>query len=126
MERPRALFFGTPDIAVPSLDALVELAEVVFVVCQPDKPVGRHQVLTAPPVKVRATALGLPLEQPVKLRTGEFGAKVKKDAHAEGEAKPAKGEFGAKAKKEAGEADHKAKGEKPAKGEKKEKGEKKK
>ena len=77
MERPRALFFGTPDIAVPSLDALVELAEVVFVVCQPDKPVGRHQVLTAPPVKVRATALGLPLEQPVKLRTGEFGAKVK-------------------------------------------------
>ena len=77
VSRPRALFFGTPDIAVPSLDALVELAEVVFVVCQPDKPVGRHQVLTAPPVKVRATALGLPLEQPVKLRTGEFGAKVK-------------------------------------------------
>ncbi len=62
-------------------------------------------------------------DKPVK---GEFGAKVKKDAHAEGEAKPAKGEFGAKAKKEAGEADHKAKGEKPAKGEKKEKGEKKK
>ncbi len=75
--RPRAIFFGTPEIAVPSLDALTELADVVFVTCQPDKPVGRHQVLTAPPVKVRAAALGLAVEQPAKLRTGEFGAKVK-------------------------------------------------
>lgn len=82
MKRPRAIFFGTPEIAVPSLDALVELADVVFVTCQPDKPVGRHRELTAPPVKVRATALGIPVEQPTKLRTGEFGAKVK-DANAD-------------------------------------------
>ncbi|CAN5721887.1 methionyl-tRNA formyltransferase [soil metagenome] len=75
--KPRAIFFGTPEIAVPSLEALGEIADVVFVTCQPDKPVGRHQTLTAPPVKTRALALGIPVEQPAKLRTGEFGAKVK-------------------------------------------------
>ena len=77
MSRFRALFFGTPDIAVPSLEALASIADVVGVVCQPDKPVGRHQELHAPPVKVRAAELGLPVVQPTKLRTGEFGAWVR-------------------------------------------------
>ena len=67
----RALFFGTPAFSVPCLDALASIAEVVGVVCQPDKPVGRGLTMTAPPVKQRAVALGLPVIQPTKLRTGE-------------------------------------------------------
>ena len=74
---PRALFFGSPAFAVPSLDALGVVAEVVGVVCQPDKPAGRGLTLTPPAVKVRATELGLPVVQPTKLRTGEFGAWVR-------------------------------------------------
>jgi methionyl-tRNA formyltransferase len=68
----RAVFFGTPQFAVPCLDALVEIADVVAVVCQPDRPQGRGLELTAPPVKQRALALGLTVVQPTKLRTGEF------------------------------------------------------
>jgi len=67
----RALFFGTPELSVPSLDALAEIATVVGVVCQPDKPASRGLKLTAPPVKERAVALGFPVLQPTKLRTGE-------------------------------------------------------
>ena len=72
--KPRALFFGSPAFAVPSLDALTAIADVTSVVCQPDKPAGRGLTLTAPAVKVRALELGLPVVQPTKLRTGEFGA----------------------------------------------------
>lgn len=68
----RAVFFGTPQFAVPCLDALVEVADVVAAVCQPDKPVGRGLELTAPPVKERAQALGIDVVQPTKLKTGEF------------------------------------------------------
>jgi methionyl-tRNA formyltransferase len=70
----RAVFFGTPQFAVPCLEALVEIAEVVGVVCQPDRPQGRGLELTAPPVKKRALELGLNVVQPTKLRTGEFAA----------------------------------------------------
>jgi methionyl-tRNA formyltransferase len=76
-DRFRALFFGSPAFAVPSLDALHALAHVVAVVCQPDKPAGRGLALTAPATKVRASELGLPVVQPTKLRTGEFGAWVR-------------------------------------------------
>jgi methionyl-tRNA formyltransferase len=75
--RFRALFFGSPAFAVPSLDALTTLASVVGVVCQPDRPAGRGLALTPPAVKTRATELGLPVAQPTKLRTGEFGAWVR-------------------------------------------------
>jgi methionyl-tRNA formyltransferase len=68
----RTLFFGTPAFAVPCLDALAEVSEVVAVVCQPDKPVGRGLTLTAPPVKLRALERGLTVVQPTKLKTGEF------------------------------------------------------
>lgn len=74
MTRPRAVFFGTPEFAVPCLDALTGIADVVAAVCQPDRPAGRGQVLASPPVKNRASALGIPVEQPTKLRTGAFGA----------------------------------------------------
>jgi methionyl-tRNA formyltransferase len=70
----RALFFGTPAIAVPALSALAEIAEIVGVVCQPDRPKGRGLELSAPPVKVRAAELGLPVLQPAKIRTPEFAA----------------------------------------------------
>ncbi len=73
----RALFFGSPAFAVPSLSALHSIAEVVGVVCQPDKPAGRGLELLPPAVKVRASELGLPVVQPTKLRTGEFGAWVR-------------------------------------------------
>jgi methionyl-tRNA formyltransferase len=77
MQKIRALFFGTPAIAVPSLDALTTVADVVGVVCQPDRPSGRGLVLTAPPVKERAIALGLPVVQPEKVRTAEFAEWVR-------------------------------------------------
>jgi methionyl-tRNA formyltransferase len=70
----RALFFGTPAIAVPSLDALHGIAEIAGIVCQPDRPAGRGLELKPPPVKVRALELGLPVVQPAKIRTPEFAA----------------------------------------------------
>jgi methionyl-tRNA formyltransferase len=73
----RAVFFGTPAFAVPSLDALTHVCDVVGVVCQPDKPAGRGLNVTASPVKARASELGLPVVQPAKLKTGEFAAWVR-------------------------------------------------
>lgn len=67
---PRVVFFGTPAFAVPPLAALTKLADVVAVVCQPDKPVGRGNVVTAPPVKQFALERGIECRQPVKLRDG--------------------------------------------------------
>ena len=68
----RALFFGTPAIAVPALSALAEIADVCAVICQPDRPAGRGLTLTPPAVKIRALELGLHVEQPLKVRTPEF------------------------------------------------------
>jgi methionyl-tRNA formyltransferase len=62
---------------VPSLEVLHDIAQVAGVVCQPDKPAGRGLSLTPPAIKVRATELGLPVVQPTKLKTGEFGAWVR-------------------------------------------------
>lgn len=68
----RTVFFGTPDIAVPALRALVDTTEVVGVVCQPDRPAGRGLELAEPPVKLAARELGLDVHQPVKVRTGNL------------------------------------------------------
>lgn len=63
---------GTPDFAVPSLRALLELGcEVAAVVTQPDRPKGRKRVLTAPPVKEEAVKHDIPVWQPEKLRGSE-------------------------------------------------------
>jgi methionyl-tRNA formyltransferase len=70
--RIRAVFMGTPEIAVPSLEALARVADVVGVVCQPDRRSGRGMLVHAPAVKATALELGLPVVQPVKIRTGEF------------------------------------------------------
>ncbi len=60
---------GTPDFAVPSLRALVSNGyQVVGVVTQPDRPKGRKKVLTPPPVKEVAVELGIPVEQPEKIK----------------------------------------------------------
>src|SRR5262245_44485134 len=76
-EKPmRAIFFGTPDIAVPSLEALTTIADVAGVVCQPDRPSGRGLELKPPAVKVRARELGIPVVQPTKIRTPDFLAWV--------------------------------------------------
>lgn len=75
--RPRALFFGTPQFAVPCLDALVDVAEVVCVISQPDRPAGRGLLARPTPVKARAQELGLALMQPVKVRTPEFAAALR-------------------------------------------------
>jgi methionyl-tRNA formyltransferase len=76
----RALFFGTPAIAVPALEALTEIADVLAVVCQPDRPRGRGLALAAPPVKERALALGIPVHQPTKVRTEELPAWIRSQA----------------------------------------------
>src|SRR5688500_6341567 len=57
----RAIFFGTPEIAVPALHALAEVAEIVAVVSQPDRPAGRGLQLAMPAVKQAALALGVPV-----------------------------------------------------------------
>ncbi|MBQ2316170.1 MAG: methionyl-tRNA formyltransferase [Clostridia bacterium] len=67
----RIVFMGTPDYSVKTLDALMTAGhEVVAVFAQPDKPVGRKQILTPPPVKQRAEELGIPCYQPTTLRDG--------------------------------------------------------
>lgn len=65
----RCLFFGTPEFAVPSLRALSQSVEVAAVVCQPDKPKGRGKKLQAPPTKLFAQELRVPVHQPAKLRS---------------------------------------------------------
>ena len=69
----RIVFMGTPDFAVPSLEALVQGGhEVVGVFSQPDKPVGRHQNKLQPtPVKVCAQSHDIPVYQPTTLRDGQ-------------------------------------------------------
>lgn len=67
---PRTLFLGTGDIAVPSLDFLLknEAVSLIGLVCQPDKPAGRKQILTPPATKTLAIRHGLPVFQPDRLR----------------------------------------------------------
>lgn len=67
----RVIFMGTPEFAVPCLSALAEKHSVVGVFTQPDKPKGRKQILTPPPVKERANELGIPVFQPNTLKGDE-------------------------------------------------------
>jgi methionyl-tRNA formyltransferase len=75
--RPRAIFFGTPEIAVPSLEALASIADVVRVVSQPDRPTGRGNKIAPTPVHAAADRLRLPVMQPTKVRTPEFAAELR-------------------------------------------------
>ena len=69
----RIVFFGTPEFAVPSLRVLIAGADpVVGVVCQPDRPAGRVPQVITPRVMVAALVAGIPVLQPLKIRTAEF------------------------------------------------------
>ncbi|RPI14283.1 MAG: methionyl-tRNA formyltransferase [Lysobacterales bacterium] len=69
-DRLRLVFAGTPDFAVPALDALHAAGHGIRAVyTQPDRPAGRGQALAQSPVKRRATELGLVVEQPATLRS---------------------------------------------------------
>ena len=59
---------GTPEFAVPILDTLIKNTEVVLVVTQPDKYVGRKKVLTYSPIKVKTLENNIPVFQPMKIR----------------------------------------------------------
>lgn len=76
----RAIFFGTPEIAVPALHALAEVAEIVAVVSQPDRPAGRGLQLAIPAVKQAALALGVPVHQPTAVRTGALATWLREQA----------------------------------------------
>jgi methionyl-tRNA formyltransferase len=68
----KLIFMGTPDFAVPSLERLLADGHTVsLVVTQPDKPVGRKQIMTPPAVKVCAESHGLAVYQPTSMRTQE-------------------------------------------------------
>ncbi len=69
MNKNPYIFFGTPIHAVYTLDALVSAGHPLpaLVVCSPDKPIGRHRVLTAPPAKAWAMERGIPVYQPQML-----------------------------------------------------------
>ena len=74
----RVIFLGTPQFAVPSLQALLKAGEdVVTVITQPDRPRGRGQRVTPSPVKELALAHGLPILQPVRLKDPEFVARLR-------------------------------------------------
>ena len=74
------VFCGTPQFAVPTLQALVDAGHAVrLVVTQPDRPSGRGMEVSAPPVKQRALTLGLPIMQPEKIKTNaDFRAQLEK------------------------------------------------
>jgi len=74
----KLVFCGTPAFAVPTLEALVAAGHAIaLVVSQPDRPVGRAQQLTAPPVKQTALTAGLAVVQPEKIRNNaEFRAQL--------------------------------------------------
>jgi methionyl-tRNA formyltransferase len=65
------VFMGSPEFALPSLRRLAQSLPVVGVVTQPDRPAGRGQALTPPPVKVLAEELGIAVIQPRRLREPE-------------------------------------------------------
>ncbi|NLK73810.1 MAG: methionyl-tRNA formyltransferase [Clostridiales bacterium] len=74
----KVLFMGTPDFAVSTLDKLIQSHhEIIGVVTQPDKPKGRGNNLSAPPVKELALKHNLTIYQPVKVRDKEFVDKVR-------------------------------------------------
>ena len=69
----RIIFMGTPDFAVPTLEALIQGPdEIIAIVTQPDRPKGRGRKLVAPPVKLLAEKYGIDRYQPTSIKTPEF------------------------------------------------------
>ena len=73
----KAVFFGTPDFAVPTLNALNEICDVTLVVTREDKKKGRGKKLLPTPVKTRAEALGIEIFQPHSCNTKEALEKLR-------------------------------------------------
>lgn len=74
----RIVFMGTPDFAVPSLQALIDAGhDVCAVYTQPDKPQGRKQIFTAPPVKTLALEHDIPVFQPNTLKNEDEQARLR-------------------------------------------------
>jgi methionyl-tRNA formyltransferase len=67
----KIVFMGTPDFAVPSLEALIASQDVTGVVTQPDRPAGRGRKQQSPPIKTVAEAHRIPVYQPKSLRSEE-------------------------------------------------------
>lgn len=72
----RTIFFGSPDFAVPCLEALHEISDIAAVISQPDRPAGRGLNTQPPAVKKRALQLGLTVWQPKKIRTAAFAERL--------------------------------------------------
>ena len=64
----KIVFMGTPDFAVPILEGLIDNYDVVGVVSQPDKPVGRKHILTETPIKKVALKNNIKVFQPINIR----------------------------------------------------------
>jgi methionyl-tRNA formyltransferase len=73
----RTIFFGSPDFAVPCLEALHDMSNIAVVISQPDRPAGRGLAMRPPAVKKRALELGLEVWQPTRVRTAEFAEKLR-------------------------------------------------
>jgi methionyl-tRNA formyltransferase len=72
------IFMGTPDFAVPTLQALIQNRYAVpLVVTQPDRPKGRGRKRVAPPVKIKALELGLEVLQPSTLKDEKFRDQIR-------------------------------------------------
>jgi methionyl-tRNA formyltransferase len=73
----KIVFMGTPDFSVPVLQQIINDGyEVIGVVTQPDRPVGRKRILTPPPVKVEALKHSIPVYQPEKIQQKEELEKI--------------------------------------------------
>jgi methionyl-tRNA formyltransferase len=73
----RIAFLGTPEFAVPALEALARGGHaLVAVVAQPDRPAGRGQALREPATKIWAREHGIPVLQPAKVRDGKLAAEL--------------------------------------------------
>lgn len=73
----RIVMMATGDIAIPSFHALLQTGDLVALITQPDRPVGRHLTLTPPRIKVCAEEAGIPVFQPERMRDAEAVAQLK-------------------------------------------------
>ena len=76
MTIPRIVFMGSPEFALPALSLLAASYEIAGVVTQPDRPAGRGREPKAPPVKLLAEKLGLPVIQPERLKDAQTMAQL--------------------------------------------------
>ncbi|MFA6428035.1 MAG: methionyl-tRNA formyltransferase [Candidatus Buchananbacteria bacterium] len=75
----KIIFWGTPEFALPSLRALINnpAYQILGVITQPDKPIGRKQILTPPPIKLLANQAGLKIWQPLDVKDPALIAELK-------------------------------------------------